>query len=206
MRYILITLVLCFSSSALYAQQDTYYLGLGIGKSDIGDGARSGLDDGSFATLQEDESDLYYELIVGGRLNQHLSIELAHQVLGDFSTRGISDGSAIHSAGNVSNKLTISLNKLSLQMKLIGSERFSSYMRLGVQQSKTEQRVSAYSSSSHDGNGLLYGLGMGFIATSDWLLQLEATRYSDIAYQDITSSKEQQLVINTLGVRTLYLF
>ena len=106
----------------------------------------------------------------------------------------------------VSGELDVSLTKVSLLAKFIGEHRINGYLRLGVQRNKLEQQVSNHEDVTVDGNGVLYGLGVGMIASSDWQLQLEIVRYHGIAYQNVVSGKEDEFAINTLGVRALYLF
>ena len=206
MRYLALTLLLLSVSSTALAQGSLYYVGVGLGISDAGDAAANVLDDGSFAKLNQESRDQYFELILGARLNHRFYLELAQQQLGGFSAKGSSDGSAFHAAGLVSGELDISLTKVSLLAKLVGEHRVNGYLRLGIHRNKLEQQISSQTGMSVEGSGLLYGLGVGMIANSNWQLQLEMVRYQGISYQNVVSGKEDEFAINTLGVRALYLF
>jgi len=189
-----------------YAQGGVYYLAMGLGNAELEDEVGAMLDDGSFASIALDDRDLYYELAVGMRLNKRFYLELGQQKLGNFTAEGSADGSAIYTAGNVTSDANVSLSSLSLQTKIIGNGAANGYLRLGVQRSKLQQKVSGYTSETYSGSGLLYGLGFGVIASRHWQLQLEMNRYQGLTYRHVLRDKEQQMTFRTLGVRALYLF
>lgn len=189
------------------ASDGFFYAGAALGDSVLDSGELTNLiHDGSISGVSYDKSDISYELILGARFHQNLYGEVSYAKLGDFKVDGRSDGSVIHAAQSITGTLDINALKLALIANKHIGRATHLYLRGGLYQSWAESQVTSQSSDTQSGNGIHYGLGLGYIFSSRWQVQLDWTRYRDIDYTIPHAAQNASAVMDTFSVRWLRMF
>jgi len=180
------------------------YAGASVGESNMGSGDLKALiDDGATANFSYDKSSLSYELLLGARLHKNVYAELSYADLGGFEVEGAPVASATQS---VTGDVDISILKISLMANKHINRSVNFYLRGGLHQSRAKSQATLQFSDSQSGSGIHYGIGAGFILSSQWQVQLDWTRYNDIDYTILHTGEDGSAEVDALTVRWLRMF
>lgn len=173
--------VLALALSAPAAAQEGTYLGLGFGQGTVQDWDSSVIDDGSFASIDAEDSDTGFRLFGGLEFSPNFALEAAYVDLGEATADGDSNGCCFWAPGPVTAKVAVSGFDVGLLGKLPVSDTFAVFARLGVLVWDVDVTLGDSSlllSGSDDGNDIFLGLGAEIAAGGSLVVRGDFFRYS----------------------------
>lgn len=175
------------------AQENGTYLGAGFGQGTVQDWDSSVIDDGSFTSIDAEDSDSSFRLFGGIEFNPNFALEAAYVDLGEATADGDSNGCCFWVPGPVTASLAVSGFEVGLLGKLPVSEAFSVYGRLGLLLWDVDVTLGDSSlllSGSDDGNDIFIGFGAEIAAGGSLVVRGDFLRYAvdDVDVDTLTLS------------------
>jgi OOP family OmpA-OmpF porin len=163
------------------AQESGTYLGAGFGQGSVQDWDSSVIDDGSFASIDAEDSDTGFRLFGGIEFSPNFALEAAYVDLGEATADGDSNGCCFWAPGPVTASIAVSGFDVGLLGKLPVSETFAVYGRLGLllwDADITLGDSSLLLSGSDDGNDIFIGFGAEIAAGGSLVVRGDFLRYA----------------------------
>lgn len=158
------------------------YFGLSIGQSTLKDWDSSVIDDGSFNSIDVEDSGVSIRVSGGFDLNPSFALEIGYSDFGEVTAEGTSDGTGFFwAAGPVSAEASADGFDLGFVGRIPTSDSFSFLGRAGVLIWDAEIDFADSSGSlklSDDGNDVFFGIGGEFQTSEAMAMRLEFTRFS----------------------------
>jgi OOP family OmpA-OmpF porin len=163
------------------AQEGGTYLGVGLGQGSVQDWDSSVIDDGSFASIDAEDSDTGFRLFGGLELTPNFALEAAYVDLGEATADGDSNGCCFWAPGPVTAKVAVSGFDVGLVGRLPVSDTFALFGRFGVlvwEADVTLGDSSLLLSGTDDGNDTFVGLGAEIMAGGSLAVRGDYVRYA----------------------------
>jgi len=164
------------------AAAGTFYVGAELGESSTDAVDESAIDDGSFGSINVDDSDSSWKAFVGYRFLKFVAVEVAAVDLGQFEVSGTSSGGGVFPAGNVSATAAADGYTVSALGVLPVGPGFKVFARAGyfiwdVDFDLTSSGVGTTVNDSQDGEDLVYGAGLAYKFAMGLGVRLEYEQY-----------------------------
>ncbi len=159
-----------------------FYVGAGVGRSDLDDSCDELRDDPSIAVIDCDDTDTGWKLFGGYQFTQHFGVEAAYVDLGEASARAITLGVPVRAKAEVDGFGIFATGALPVggSFSIVG-KLGGFYSDVDVKASAPRVRVSDDESSL----GLAAGAAAQYDVNERVVLRIEWERYFDVGDDDI---------------------
>lgn len=157
------------------------YLGVGYAQHTNKQWNGSVIDDGSFSSIDVDDTDTGVRVMGGFGLSTHFSLELGYTNLGEVTASGTSDGSGLWSPGPVSARLSGTAFDIAAVGKWRGSARVSVLARLGLLFWESDAFLGETNfeiRGDNDGDDVFFGFGVEVDVTRSLAVRGDIVRYN----------------------------
>ena len=209
---ILLTVLICAAYTSIAAAQDqAFYVGLGIGRSsaDVTEISRQDIMDTGFTSLNTFQngtttSDIAWNIYGGFRFNENIAAEAFYTNFGKFSRDASGNGATASSSSvnfNLNSDLKISGFGAAVLLGAPVSEQWNLYAKPGLffwdaKRTSTTTASGTTLSGSIDKNGssLTFGVGTDYAFTEKLSGRLEWDRFFDVGDKNTTDKSNVDLL------------